>query len=185
MKPDLLRHSRMLEDNHACIMYRGPIRAEKLEAFAEMLQKWLDLEGVPSGAAQSVFSVFIEQMNNMIMHSSDNEHTGNAGGKCSETSKGSFIIGMRDRAYFLQSGNVMENSHVESLKSRIDFLNTLNKDELQQYYHQRIKAENDNPASKGAGLGLIEIAKRATSRIDYEFTAYGGDLSYFTMYVTV
>jgi len=48
-----------------------------------------------------------------------------------------------------------------------------------------MKSENDNPESKGAGLGLTEIARRATSKIEYEFLPYGEDLSYFTMYVTV
>jgi len=71
------------------------------------------------------------------------------------------------------------------LKERIDFLNTLDKKELRQFYKEQMKAENDNPESKGAGLGLTEIARRATSKIEYEFIPYGEGLSYFTMYVTV
>ena len=185
MKPDILRYSKMLEDNHVYIVYSGPMWTEKLEAFAEMLQKWLDLEDISSSTSQSIFSVFIEQMNNMIMHSEKEEYCNLSGNKCFKISKGIFIFGRHDKTYFIQSGNVMKSSQTELLKSRIDYLNTLDKKELQQYYKQQIKAENDNPESKGAGLGLIEIAKQASSRIDYEFTPYGDDLSYFTMYVTI
>lgn len=56
---------------------------------------------------------------------------------------------------------------------------------MRKYYKERIKAENDNPESRGAGLGLIEIAKRASSKIEYSFTDMDETSSFFTMYVTI
>jgi hypothetical protein len=48
-----------------------------------------------------------------------------------------------------------------------------------------MKHEDNNPESRGAGLGLTEIARRAASKIEYEFIPYGEGLSYFTMYVAI
>jgi len=185
MKFDILRYNKMLEDNHIYIIYSGPMWAEKLEGLAEMLQSRLNLDDLSLNAAQSVFSVFIEQMNNMIMYSAEKECFDRVDDKRLEISKGIFIFGKHKNTYFIQSGNVMKSGSVEMLKSRIDYLNTLDKKELQQYYKQQMRMEDDNPESKGAGLGLIEIAKRATSKIDYDFIPRSNDLSYFTMYVTI
>jgi hypothetical protein len=46
-------------------------------------------------------------------------------------------------------------------------------------------SDNDNPESKGAGIGLIEIARRAYGPIEYDFKPYGEGRQYFTMYATV
>jgi hypothetical protein len=80
---------------------------------------------------------------------------------------------------------VIKNSSIGLLKDRIDFLNTLDKKELRQFYKEQMKHEDNNPESRGAGLGLTEIARRAASKIEYEFTPYGEGLSYFTMYVAI
>jgi hypothetical protein len=175
----------MLADNHISIIYSGPILAEKLDGFAEILESRLGLDDLPLTMSQSVFSVFVEQMNNMIMYSAEKECFSGPDGRNFEVSKGIFIFGVFNKTYFMQSGNVIKNSDVELLKNQIDYLNTLDKNGLRQFYKQQMKAQNSNTGSKGGGLGLIEIARRATSKIDYEFTPHGGDMSYFTLYVTI
>ena len=185
MKFDILEYKNMLSINHISIIYSGPIWAEKLDGLAEMLQRRLDFDNLPLAVSQSIFSIFVEQMNNMIMYSAEKECFEQASNPHLEVSKGIFILGMQDKTYFIQSGNVIKSNSVEVLRSRIDHLNTLDKKELREYHKQQIRAENEHPESKGAGIGLTEIARRATSKIDYEFIPYGDGLSYFTMYVTV
>jgi negative regulator of sigma E activity len=48
-----------------------------------------------------------------------------------------------------------------------------------------MKSENDNPESIGTGIRHTEIARRTSSKIEYEFVPYGDGLSYFTMYVKI
>nr|AGS53336.1 FIG062788: hypothetical protein [uncultured bacterium contig00014] len=185
MKVDIFQYSKMLAKNHINIIYNGPLWAEKLEIFADILQRQLDSDELSLNVSQSVFSVFIEQINNMILYSAEKEYIDHPDNEHLEVSRGTFILGAQDKTYYIQSGNVIKNSHVDMLKNRIDYLNTLDKKELRKYYMQQMNSENDNPESKGAGIGLIEIARRATSRIDYEITPLGGGLSYFTMYVVI
>jgi hypothetical protein len=184
MKVDILQYSKMLADNQINIIYNGPIWPDKLENFADILQRQFDFDKLPLNISQSVFSVFIEQLNNMIMYSAEKENI-DYHDKNMEVSKGTFILGAQDKTYYVQTGNAMKNSNVELLKKRIDYLNTLDKKELRQYYKQQIHGEDDNPESKGGGIGLIEIARRSSSGIEYEITPLGDDLSYFTMYVVI
>ncbi|MDR2922433.1 MAG: SiaB family protein kinase [Treponema sp.] len=185
MKFNILEYSKLLAKHNIRIIYSGPLWAEGINGMAEFLQKRLDMDNMPLSASQAVFSIFVEQMNNMLMYSAEKEmHESHETG-ISEMSSGIFVLGSQDKSYYIQTGNVIKNGSVGILKERIDFLNTLDKKELRQFYKEQIKTENDNPESKGAGLGLTEIARRATSKIEYEFIPYGEGLSYFTMYVTV
>jgi len=175
MRINMLEYNQMLEDNNISIIYSGPLWADGIEGLAEFLQRRLDKDDMTLTASQSVFSVFVEQMNNMLMYSVETE----------EVPKGVFLMGKHDNTYFLQTGNYMKTSSVGLLKDRIDHLNTLDKQELRQFYKEQRRMENDNVESKGGGIGLIEVARRATSRIDYEFTPCGEGTTYFSIYVTI
>jgi hypothetical protein len=103
----------------------------------------------------------------------------------SESSIGTFILGKEGKTYYIQTGNVMKSKNVEMVKNKLDYLNTLDKQALRKYYKEQSKLENDNPESKGAGLGFIEIARRISSKIEYSFTPYGENHTFFTMYITI
>jgi hypothetical protein len=102
-----------------------------------------------------------------------------------EVSQGVFILGVQDSTYFVHSGNLVTNNNAEILKTRIDYLNSLDKKELRSYHKQQLHAENDNVESKGAGIGLIEIARRTADPIEYTFERYNDELQYFTMYISM
>jgi hypothetical protein len=179
------QYGKMLEDNSIRIIYSGPLWANGIDGMAEIMLKRLEFDDMPLSASQSVFSIFIELVNNMMMYSAEKEQKDSSEGESQEISKGIVIFGIRDDAYFVQSGNVVTDANAEILKSRIDYLNTLDKKELRQFYRQQLNEENTNTESKGAGIGLIEIARRASGPIEYELDLYGEGQQYFSVYVTV
>ena len=184
MALNIRQYGKMLEDNQISVIYSGPICANGIDGMAEMLLKRLEFDDIPLNSSQSIFSIFVELMNNMLMYS-EKEFKNHSEEERKEMSKGIFILGAHDGMYFIQTGNVITNTNAEILKTRIDYLNTLDKKELRNYYKQQLSAKNDNPESRGAGIGLIEIARRATDSIKYELESYGDGLYYFTMYITV
>ncbi|MCL2764351.1 MAG: SiaB family protein kinase [Treponema sp.] len=201
MKIDMLQYNKMLMENNISIIYSGPLWADGIDGMAEFLQRRLHMDDMTLSASQSVFSVFVEQLNNMLMYSTENARETslqdaretslhNAEADCSEKAKsnipkGIFLMGKHDNKYFLQTGNYMKSCSVELLKNRIDHLNTLDNQQLRQFMKDQRRAEDDNPDSKGAGIGLIEVARRATSKIDYEFIPCEDGFTYFTIYVTI
>lgn len=182
---DMLEYYKMLKSNNVNIIYSGPIWADGVEGIGGTLRKRLELDALPLSASQSVFSVFVEQMNNMLMYSTEKQCFSSADQMSFGVSTGVFILGAQDKKYFLQSGNVMETKNVDLVRQRIDYLNTLDKQEMRKYYKEQMKQENKNPGSKGAGLGLIEIARRASSKIQYEFIPMQEDQTFFAMYVEI
>ena len=185
MSFNIRQYNNMLVDNCIEVIYSGPIWASGIDGMAEMLLKRLEYNDIPLNASQSVFSVFVEQMNNMLMYSADKEEHIDPDGNPIKISRGVYVLGIKDSTYLIQTGNTVTPQSAEILKKRIDHLNTLDKKGLRQYYKQRMMADNDNPESKGAGIGLIEIARRATEPIAYEFEPLDGGYQYFSMYITI
>ncbi|MDR0248899.1 MAG: SiaB family protein kinase [Oscillospiraceae bacterium] len=182
---DIRQYNDMLKANNVSVIYSGPIWANGIDGMAEMVLKRLEFEELPRSLSMSVFSIFVEQINNMMFYSAEKElHTG-AGGDTEEVSRGVFVLGVDGDAYFLQSGNVVTDSSAAILKERIDHINSMSKQELRQYSKQLLNADDSLPGSKGAGIGLVEIARRSTDPIRYIFEPYEQSLQYFTMYATV
>jgi len=182
---DMLEYHKMLRENKITLVYSGPLWAEGIGGVAGTLKRRLEFDKLPFEASQEVFSVFVEQMNNMLMYSTEKELFGTNDELHPEAPKGTFILGTKGKAYFIQTGNMMRNEVVESVRNKIDHLNTLNKQELRDFYREQVMNEPDNPDSKGAGLGLIEIARRISSKIEYSFTPYDDGYTFFTMYVMI
>ena len=176
---------KILSKHNIAVIYSGPVWSGGIDGMSEMLQRRLDIDNLTLDISHSVFSVFVEQMNNMLMYSADKEILTAKDGAKAEVSKGIFVLGVKEKTYFVYTGNVLTNHSAEILKERIEHLNTLDKKELRKYYKERLKSENDNPESKGAGLGLIEIARRATSKIAYNLTEHDDGRQYFTIYVEI
>jgi hypothetical protein len=184
MMIDARQYSKLLEDNNIRMVYSGPIWANGIDGMAEMLSKRMEFDEMPLSASRSVFSIFVEQINNMMMYSAEKEEKHTHEGATLEVSKGIFIMGVQDDCYFVESGNKVTDKSAEILKNRLDYINTLDKKQLRQYYKEQMYAD-ENSESRGAGIGLIEIARRASGPIEYDFEPCGEGLQYFTMFATV
>jgi hypothetical protein len=187
---NMLEYSKITNDHNIHLVYNGPMREEGVKSFAGALKAEIEKEVVKGSAAKAIFSVFIEQMTNILMYSVETVTIKQQIADIEEiVSKGILAFGAKDDVYFIQTGNAMKTSSIEKLKAKIDHVNSLDKKELRSYQKERLKADNkaDNPESKGAGIGLIEVARRACSPIQYSFEPYGtgDDISYFSLYVEV
>ncbi|MCL2820722.1 MAG: SiaB family protein kinase [Oscillospiraceae bacterium] len=180
---DMMDYHKKLRESRITLVYSGPLWAEGIAGVATTLKRRLEYDNLPLETSQEVFSVFVEQMNNMLMYSAEKAQF-EADALHSEAPKGTFVMGVRDDHYFIQTGNVMANHTVDFVKEKIDYINTLDRKELRKYYKQQ-RLENDNPDSKGAGLGLIEIARRINGKMDCTFTPYEEGYTFFTLFVTV
>ena len=181
---EMIGWHKMLNDKKVSLIYSGPLWAEGIGGLAGTLKSRFEFDKLPLETSQGVFSVFVEQMNNMLMYSAEKKKFEIAE-ETIESPKGTFIMGKDGKNYFIQTGNVMKTEKVELVKKRLDHLNTLNKQELRDFYKEQLKLSDSNSESKGAGLGFIEIARRISSKIEYSFTPYDEGLTFFSLYVTI
>jgi hypothetical protein len=162
--------------------YCGPIAHASIEGVAQTLRKNLEYEEAGNLTSQSVFSVFIEQMQNILNYSA--ERLANTETVENGLRVGVVVIGHVQNGYYILCGNKVYNSDIAVLTQKIESVCHLNKEELKVLYKERRRME---PAagSKGAGLGLIEMARRGSEPMEYSFTPINPDFSFYTIRVVV
>ncbi|MCL2665488.1 MAG: SiaB family protein kinase [Defluviitaleaceae bacterium] len=186
---DMSEYTGVLEKLNIKVIYNGPMWDDGIKGLAEMVRTHLMHDQLSGNMSKAIFSVFVEQVTNILMYSAEKEkYTQPPENKVVDVSIGTVIMGnktdKRD-TFFVQTKNAVKNENVVFLSEKIDHLNTMDKSQLRQFYKEKMRCENDSPDSQGAGLGLIEIARRATAPISYSFEPISENLSSFTLYVEI
>jgi len=91
---------------------------------------------------------------------------------------GLFAIQKSGEKYFITTGNIIANDKVDDLKSRLDVINSLGREELKKY-HREILAGGTISDKGGAGLGLIEMSRKSGSKLHYKFEKLDDEYTYF------
>ena len=82
------------------------------------------------------------------------------------------------------AGNLVERSDVERLRAKLSRIRDMSKDELRALYKEQLRAEPE-AGSKGAGLGFMEIARRASKPIEFDFTDVDATHAFFALKATI
>jgi len=180
-----LNYYNMMKEDNIKTIFNITFSADNIGSYAEIIEKHVPFDEMPPNVPGFIFSVFIEQVTNVLLYAEKELRYSGKYGKVVDAPMGVFLIGENEQAYFSQTGNVIKEEYTEFIKESIDHLNTLNKQELREYCKEQRRSENTNPISKGAGLGFIEIAKRASAPIEYAFTPLEEGLAFFTMLVKI
>lgn len=87
-----------------------------------------------------------------------------------------FIVDI-DNVNYLVSGNIIQNTNINCLVRSIDFINSLPENELESF---RLDVLRKGFSEKGgAGLGLIEMAKKTKNDITYLYRFINEQYSFF------
>lgn len=92
------------------------------------------------------------------------------------------VIGRQDEHFFVCSGNLVQHEDIAGLKQRIEYVNTLSKDQLKKYYKEILRKEIAPDGS--AGLGIIDMARKAALPLEYLFMPRDDQYAFFTLKVT-
>lgn len=162
--------------------YSGPIDQASIEGVGSTLRKNLEFEEAGNVITISVFSIFIEQVQNILNYSAEKLSRSEYD---DDLKIGIVVIGHEENGnYFVYCGNRVYNKDISKLSENIDLLKNLNKDELKALYKERRKME-PAPGSKGASLGLIEMARKAVKPLEHSFETIDDVFSFFSIKVIV
>ncbi len=91
---------------------------------------------------------------------------------------GLLVIQRIDDGFVITTANYIKNSEVERLRQHLDNINRLKREELKDYY-RKILSEQRFTKKGGAGLGLIEIARKSGHKLVYSFDKFDNKYSIF------
>jgi hypothetical protein len=164
-----------LDEQGAVLTYCGSVSEPVLVALGETLKQRMAERDTDAAVVKRVFSIFIEQVQNIIRYSEER-----GGTVAPSLGAGLIMVGMEDGRYFIVCGNFVLRDKVEQLKARLDHLVTLDKDSIRQFYREKLR-EPPEEGSLGATIGLIEIARRSSLPIEYDFSPSDDSSSFFCL----
>ncbi len=170
IKSVLSLHDEMASNGFS-LVYEGEFSHDIMKMFTSMAERDMDKNNEDKSVKRKVFHVMVECLQNMTKHSDDYEKEGKIG-------NGLFIVGKKDNAWNVITANKINKDKIEHLKSSIDTINNMSKDELNALYKKQIR-EGSISSKGGAGLGLIDIARKTGRQLDYQFLPLEDSEDYF------
>lgn len=138
------------------ICFNGPISRTLIGEIGIALKDHITSTQVHESAAMDVFSVYIEMSQNIRHYASRmgyDDYTAAATVVIAETEGGHYTV---------SAGNVVECQDGENLLKRVHELSSLDKSELKALYKKRLRVPREPGQASGAGLGLIEMARKSS-----------------------
>lgn len=171
-----------LEHAHVFFCYVGPISQNLLADIMGILEQKMSLEQASRATILRVFSVIVEKVQNILHYSDENLSAQKSEQEPAEPTlrQGIIAVGHDQEHYFVLSGNVIANEKVPLLQKKLTSLRNMNKAELKQYYQEQRRKEPEE-GSKGAGLGFVEMAKKASQPIEFDFKPIDEHTSFFSL----
>jgi len=163
------------------ISFSGRFTQGIIEELGEAVKKYMEIDDRPKNDIYNVFAVFIEQTQNIKNYSASKE-----GSLAYDRiiNSGIITIGKSRNGYFVCSGNQIENQDIPSLSEKIESLIPLDKNALKKLYKEQIKKELPLGYTS-AGIGLIDMARKASLPLEYSIVPLDGDFSFFVLKVIV
>lgn len=163
---NISRIRQTMEEEGVLFSFSGIISQSLTEFMVETASKQFLDEGHNKTMIQTLFLIAIEELQNVMSYSKQKMVlSGNR-----YTSPGILVVGFDDKKqkYYVASSNEIEEEDKEKISIKLDFINSLNAQEQRKYLREKLKTAEDTHA-RGAGVGFIEIAKRSSEKIEYNF----------------
>lgn len=157
-----------LEEDDFEYIYRGefsPSISKKILSLAET--NVLEASGERS-LKKRIYFLMVEGLQNVTKHGEREEQEGND----------IFAIQKSSDRYFITTGNVIRKDEEKSLKPKLEQINILEKDQLKKL-HKEILISGQLSEKGGAGLGLIEMARKSGKKLMFNFDPLDSDTSFF------
>lgn len=152
--------SHLLLNDQFVLSYSGYVSEDILRAVGDTLRERLANHVSDTNQIRNIFSIFVELMQNIIRYGDDGPQPIS---KQSEEKPafGIVLVSQSEGRLSVMAGNFVTDEEARILRERIESLANCDAEELRQLYRTKLR-EPVEETSKGASLGLIEIARRAS-----------------------
>lgn len=162
----------LINDN-LCLLYKGFFSDDILRKVMDLTE--ISIDGYEEFRKKKKRMLFLmaEGFQNIIKHGEktlpDENHMPN---------QDFFLTLNRGNAFFITTGNLIENKNIEALQKQIDEVNKLDEQGLKEL-HKHVMKHGSLSDKGGAGLGLITIARKSNQKLNYLFEKHTEDMSIY------
>ncbi len=172
------KYHQIIQKEKVLLAYKGCIDGDAVTYLVKLTEKNMTSINEKLTIRKKVISVLVEAIQNIVNYFAEESLD-----KFFEN-ESFVIVTAQKNQYEVLVGNYISVHRMRTLKKRIDNVNMMSSEDLQKVYLDIL----ENPKvsiTRGAGLGLIDIARRTHSKINYSFAEYDQDHVLFIMSMSV
>jgi len=157
---------KIMSEEGIVFSFSGMISQSLTSFMLETAKTQLEDSGEDTKIIRTMFVIAIEQLQNVMSYSKEkNIHKGNR-----YFSPGVLVIGFDDELskYYVTSSNEIFSEDRTLLKQKLEPIISMQKDELRKFLREKLRSAEDKH-ERGAGVGFIEMAKRSSEKLVYNF----------------
>jgi hypothetical protein len=164
-----------MTENRIILLYQGLFEPSMLKSVVAMTEKKLVDENIDESLRRKLFNVMVESLQNISKHQQPS----------TDKDRNPFLMINRDEtSYNIITGNFIVNDKISTVSEKIDFINSLNKEELKEHY-KNARLNSIISDVGGAGLGFIDMVRKSGNQLEYKFYAVDTVLSFFVLRSTI
>lgn len=170
----------MMEDGNIMLSFKGEVTSDLLTSILQIMESKMETLDEPPKIKKKVYNILVECLQNLYHHIDEDDALTAANEKTAL-----FMIRKNDDGeYSIMTGNYIANENIHVLKTRLDKINSMDKEELKDYYKEVLN-NGEMSAKGGGGLGMIDIARKSGKKLDYDFAKIDDKFSFFSLIVNI
>ncbi len=169
-----------MNEGNVLFAFKGDITSDLITNILEVVESKLDDIPEKSKIRKRIYNTLVECLQNLYHHGiEDVSHSDKSAknfGICS--------ISKSNDTYKIATGNFITKEKVQYLIDRMEQLNSMTKDELKALY--KLILNNQEFSFKGGGgLGMIDVARKTGSKLNYEFIDVDDKFSFYNFNINI
>ena len=133
-----------------------------------------------SNLKKKVFYLMVEAFQNVVRHG----ETGKAPNTEGVANTGLFLTRNVGNAYYIATANLLKNDLVSGMRTKLINVNSVDQERLKELYVQ-ILLTGGLSKKGGAGLGLIDMARKSGEELEYIFEKVDDEYSFFYLQIKI
>lgn len=172
-----LHLSKMSAEN-VLYSFQGVIDESITGKISELMDKHFDEKNIPSERRKKFFLIMVECVQNVFHHQLKPEHEG-------QPFESGIIVSNDEKAnYRIVSGNYIVNESVKALGEKIEKMNAMSPEQLRAFYQESLSVAELSEKG-GAGLGILDMARKSKMPLEYEFVPIDDEYSFFILAISI
>jgi hypothetical protein len=161
--------------------YSGYFSQNIINAIGDAVRLRLELSGAPTGVRRKLFSTFIEMTQNIIHYSADSLTPLDRSND--EMRAGSVCLSCEDGDFSVVCVNPVTLGYANLLHGKLTTLKAMSIEQIREEYRRQLRTDSPED-SKGAGLGLLTIARDSRLPLEFEFEPLNAECALFRLKAT-
>lgn len=170
----LSKFHHILEEQNIYLVFKGDFHQNNIVALFDILRKQM----AETAVSIKLKNILIELLQNIEKHGHNLDNI-------TDWKPGIVTIHEKNKSYYISASNYIVNSKIDELKAKLEYINSLNKNDLNALYRESLLDFDKEITSKKTGLGYLDIKRRSGNALVFNFVKYDDNYSIFFIQVSI